>query len=240
MHLEDHKKAEIKVRAKDFMDQESKKPFGYPSHVWVKWASIIDSFTRLGVNPGSKILDLGCGAGWTANFLAESGYEVTGLDIVPGNMAAGKKRAKFRGLSTKFIVSDMDSLNLAEKFDGVLVFDSLHHTTRQKEVISRISQHLKPNGWVLFGEPSYLHSISPEARRVTKEEGIVERGIFVSSIKRDCKKAGMKNFRRFFEGTRPYESRVKGFSWQLIRLVSANILFAPQASIWVAAQKTKK
>lgn len=237
---EKHKQAEIDARPKDFMERESNKPFGYPSSAWIKWASIIDTFQRLGIQPGSRVLDLGCGAGWTSNFLAESGYEVTGMDVVPGNMEAGAKRAKRRKLSTTFKVGDMDKFSFSEKFDAVLIFDSLHHSIRQEKVIKQITKHLKPGGWVIFGEPSLLHSISPEARRTTREEGIIERGITVYSLRRDCKKAGLVNIRRFFEATRPYENRLTGFLWQLTRLIAANFVFAPQSSLWVAAQKPNK
>lgn len=222
------------------MEAESRKPFGFPAVYWVKWAAIIDSFERLGVKPGSKILDLGCGAGWTSIFLAESGFKVVGVDIVPSNVDVAKARAKKLRLPCTFQVGDMDNFALKEKFDAVLVFDALHHTIRQPKVIRNIAKHLNPGGWVLCGEPSILHTISPEARRTTREEGVIERGITVRSIKRDCRKAGLGNYRRFFESTRPYESRIKGFSWQLIRLVSANFFFAPQASLWFAAQKPAK
>ena len=43
--------------------------------------------------------------------------------------------------------------------------------------------------------------------------------------------------RRFFEGTAPYSSRVRGFAWQAARLTAANFLFAPQTSIWIAAER---
>lgn len=237
---EAHKQAEIDARPDDFMDLESRKPFGYPARSWIKWATIIDTFQRLGIEPGAKVLDLGCGAGWTSNFLAESGYSVTGIDVVPGNIAAATKRARTRGLSTTFIAGDMDKFSFKERFDAVLIFDSLHHSTRQSEVIKRIAKHLKPGGWVIFGEPSLLHTISPEARRTTREQGIIERGITMHSLRRDSKKAGLSNFRRFFEATRPYESRFFGFSWQLIKLISANFIFAPQTSLWLAAQKPVK
>lgn len=234
---EKHKQAEIDVRSKEFMERESRKPFGYPAHNLIKLASIIDTLTRLGIKPPMKILDIGCGAGWTSNYLAEEGFDVTGMDVVPGNMVAAKKRAKVRRLSTRFFVGDMDSFSLSEKFDVITVFDALHHSTRQTDVIKNIAKHLKPGGWVLFGEPSLLHTISPEARRTTREEGITERGISIGSLRRDSRNAGLTHFRRFFEGTRPYESRTKGFLWQLIRLSSANFLFAPQSSLWCAAQK---
>jgi hypothetical protein len=90
---------------------------------------------------------------------------------------------------------------------------------------------------MIVGEPSWLHNISPDARRVHRQHGWIERGLTVRHLKRDCRGAGLGGFRRFFEGTRPYEGRVREFSWQAIRLCAANVAFAPQASVWLAAQK---
>lgn len=241
MKLEAHKQAEIDVRKGGVMEAEARKPFGFPPSYWIKWAVISEAFRQLGLKEGAKVLDIGCGAGWTTVFLAQSGYEVTGVDIVPENVEIGNKRLKNLGLKSKIVIGDMDKLSLLnKKYDAVLIFDALHHTTRQEEVIRRVSKHLKPGGWVLFGEPSYLHAISPEARRVTREEGVIERGITLTSIKKDCRKVDLGNFQRFFESTSPYSARIKGFTWQLIRLVSANFFFAPQTSLWIAAQKIEK
>ena len=43
---------------------------------------------------------------------------------------------------------------------------------------------------------------------------------------------------KFFQPTRPYESRGRGFAWQAIELVAANFWVAPQVLIWLAAQRT--
>jgi hypothetical protein len=59
----------------------------------------------------------------------------------------------------------------------------------------------------------------------------------ISRLKRDCRAAGLGSFRRFFEGTRPYEGRIIPFGWELIRLVAANAWVAPQAAVWLAAQR---
>ncbi len=111
--------------------------------------------------------------------------------------------------------------------------------TQRYQVVERIATALKPGGWVLFGEPSVLHGMSPSARRVNRDLGWVERGVRVSALKDDCSQAGLTEFRRFFEGTSPYESRLRGFAWQLIRLIAANVAVAPQSSLWIAAQKPR-
>ena len=89
---------------------------------------------------------------------------------------------------------------------------------------------------MLFGEPSWLHQISPGARRTHRELGWIERGIIVSGLRRDCRSVGLGNFQRFWEPTAPFAQR-KAVLWQMVRLVGATFFVAPHASIWLAAQK---
>ena len=145
--------------------------------------------------------------------------------------------ARWRCDALRFAQADMDAFALDELFDLVLVFEALHHSARQRQVVRNIARHLAPGGWVLFGEPSLLHAVSPGARRVHRETGWIERGISVRRLRRDCAAAGLGELRRFHEGTAPYDTRVRGFGWQLARLVAANVAFAPQASVWLAARK---
>jgi len=219
---------EIKARRKPFGD-----PWGH--EYWGKWQTITFALNALGISEGATVLDVGAGGGWTTLFLAESGYRATGVDIAPANIEVAVARAQRIGVQAEFVAADMDTLNLNRQFDAVLVFDALHHTTRQSTVISRIANHLAPNGWVIFGEPSWLHGISPAARRTTRDLGWVERGVKIRSLKRDCATSGLGNFRRFYEGTSPYYSP-RGFAWQLARLIGARVTCAPQMSVWIAAQ----
>lgn len=216
-----------------------RKPFGshWGSAYWIKWATVTTAITRLAIPDQARILDIGVGTGWTTLFLAEAGYDVVGLTLAPAAVEIGEARAAKWSSSAQFRVADMEELDYDSEFDFALMFDALHHSDRQAEVIRGIAAALKPGGWVLFGEPSVLHAFSPGARRVNRDLGWVERGIQVSALKQDCSRVGLTAFRRFFEGTSPYESRSRGFGLQLIRLVAANIAFAPQSSIWLAARK---
>ena len=64
----------------------------------------------------------------------------------------------------------------------------------------------------------------------------MERGFTVRGLRSDLRAAGFGEIRRFFQGTDPYERRIGGFSFQLARLVAANLAAAPQAAIWLAAR----
>ncbi len=56
--------------------------------------------------PGTRILDVGCGAGTNALYLARLGYRVTGVDVADGAVAAARSRAERAGLDVEFHVAD--------------------------------------------------------------------------------------------------------------------------------------
>ncbi len=218
---------------------ERTKPFGiqWPAVWWIPWVTIHYAFRALEVPQGAEVLDLGSGTGWSSVLLAEAGYRPTGVDIAPGNVEIARRHAERWGIDARFETADFDTLDLDRTFDAALMFDALHHVDNPAAVVERIARHLKPGGWVLFGEPSLLHLISPGARRVSRETGWIENGIGSRALRRWCRDAGMPTTRRFFESTRPYENRFTQFAWEAIRLVAANIAFAPSYHIWIAAQK---
>src|SRR5688572_26825351 len=73
---------------------------------------------RLGITPGARVLDLGCGDGTTALPAARLGAEVLGVDIARNLVEAGNKRAKEQGITNcKF--QEGDASNLHElKYDA--------------------------------------------------------------------------------------------------------------------------
>lgn len=80
------------------------KPFGpeWGFHYWGKWQTICFALYNLGVERGSSILDVGAGGGWTAIFLAESGFCAVGVDLAPAHIEVATQRAARYGSSAEF------------------------------------------------------------------------------------------------------------------------------------------
>jgi 2-polyprenyl-3-methyl-5-hydroxy-6-metoxy-1,4-benzoquinol methylase len=238
---ERHKQAEVASRTPDVMAREARKPFGWShgwgAETWLQWAAVTEMLHRLGIAPPATILDVGCGPGWTSAFLAEAGHPVTGVDLVPANVEVARERARRWDVDARFEVGDMDHLDLDNTWDAALLLDALHHSTRQADVLAGIARHLRPGGWLLLGEPSVLHRVSPHARHTSREAGWTERGISVRTLRRDLRAAGFGATRRFYGATRPYERRWRGLLGQAARLVGANLASAPQMHVWLAAQR---
>ncbi|QBJ96819.1 class I SAM-dependent methyltransferase [Rhodococcus sp. ABRD24] len=77
----------------------------------------------------SEVLDIGSGPGENANFLAERGYHVCGLDAAPAAIDIARERARERGLdqSVDFDVADATDLTgYADRFTTV-IDSALYH-----------------------------------------------------------------------------------------------------------------
>lgn len=239
--MERHKQAEIDSRTPHVMAREARKPFGWShgwgAECWLQWAAVTEMLHRLAIAPPARVLDVGCGPGWTTAFLAEAGHEATGVDLVAANVEVARERAARWGLdSARFERADMEALDLGREFDAALLMDALHHSTRPGQALAGVARHLRPGGWLLIGEPSWLHGLSPLARRTSRELGWTERGLSVRRLRRGLRAAGFGEVRRFYGPTRPYEGRL-GLLWQGARLVGANVAAAPQMHVWLAARK---
>src|SRR6187431_2648783 len=70
----------------------------------------------LGITPGLKVLDLGCGDGTTALPAARLGADVLGVDIARNLIDAGNRRAQQEGL-TNCRFQEGDATNLSELAD---------------------------------------------------------------------------------------------------------------------------
>jgi SAM-dependent methyltransferase len=72
--------------------------------------------------PG-RALDLGCGSGRDAVYLAQRGWTVTGIDAVPRPLEAARERAAAAGVNVQWVQGDvtkLEALGLDSGYDLVL------------------------------------------------------------------------------------------------------------------------
>ncbi len=75
---------------------------------------------ELSLQPGSSILDVGCGTGRHSIELAKRGYAVTGLDLSSEMLARAANAAKSAGVNVNWIRSDATKFSLPGKYDGAI------------------------------------------------------------------------------------------------------------------------
>jgi ubiquinone/menaquinone biosynthesis C-methylase UbiE len=99
--------------------------------------------------PPGGVLDLGCGSGEPiARFFVERGYRVTGVDAVEEMLELGRQR--FPAMT--WLRADMRRLDLSERFDILIAWDSFFHLPRsdQRAMFDTFERHTAPRGVLVF------------------------------------------------------------------------------------------
>lgn len=123
----------------------------------------------------ANVLDLGCGSGKPiATYLIEQGCAITGVDS--SELMLQMARANFP--EQTWLQADMRQLNLEQKFDVILAWDSFFHLTEddQRQMFAQFARHAKLGTVLmftsgpaqgeaigeLFGQALYHASLAPE------------------------------------------------------------------------------
>lgn len=100
---------------------------------------------------GLKVLDVGCGGGFTCEFLAQRGAEVWGTDQSSACIEAAKAHAQQSQLDIRYRAGMAESLPWQTSyFDVVVCVDVLEHVKDPRQAIAEIARVLKPGGMFCF------------------------------------------------------------------------------------------
>jgi len=97
----------------------------------------------------AKILDLGCGIGLPFDkYLAEKGFQVTGIDFASNHIAAAQKNVP----DATFIEGDFSKTDFGGKrFHAIIAFYSIFHIPREEQqgLINKMNNLLEDGGFIL-------------------------------------------------------------------------------------------
>lgn len=97
-----------------------------------------------------EAVDLGCGAGNYAVWLASKGFQMTGVDISPKAIELAVQSARKRSVSCRFIVGDLlgDVGRLTLSFDFAYDWEALHHIfpKDRERYVHNVHRMLRPDG----------------------------------------------------------------------------------------------
>lgn len=116
-------------------------------------AVFVDFFNRFDRRK-ARILDVGCGQGRDAVFIAGHGHTVVGVDISPNGIRDLEQAAKRENLNIQGVVADIASYTPAGVFDVILIDRTLHMLPKASRlrVLAGLLDHVRSDGWILIAD----------------------------------------------------------------------------------------
>jgi len=112
------------------------------------------------LQPGQAGLDLGCGNGLIAEYIADrTGATITGLDFIPQAVADAQARVAAKADRLSFMVGDINALDLPPAaFDVIISIDTIYFSNDYPATIRELGGALRPGGRLAF---LYSHGREP-------------------------------------------------------------------------------
>lgn len=107
---------------------------------------------------GKRVLDVACGVGYGAHYLARGALQVVGVDIDPEAITYARRR--YGDLSNlSFIEGDATALKLRDhSFDVVCSFETIEHLADVQAYLREVQRVLVPKGLYIVSTPVVPHS----------------------------------------------------------------------------------
>jgi 2-polyprenyl-3-methyl-5-hydroxy-6-metoxy-1,4-benzoquinol methylase len=107
------------------------------------------------IQPGWRVLEIGCASGWLSLEMARRGASVRGIDVASDAIALAQRYAQTVTLpgSVEFSVADVNSMTLeTEHFDLIVASGVIHHLAKVDNVLTQCQKALLPNGLLYISD----------------------------------------------------------------------------------------
>lgn len=98
-----------------------------------------------------KLLEIGCATGQALKVLKDRGWEIVGVD--PSLWATGYAKHLLKLDVRRGVVTDINFPN--EEFDAIVLWDTFEHIPNPNEVLTTLTQWLKPDGLLIIYTPDF-------------------------------------------------------------------------------------
>ncbi|MGG0656670.1 class I SAM-dependent methyltransferase [Rummeliibacillus pycnus] len=134
----------------------------------------LEIFENEKIQPHHHVLDIGCGTGQTAAFLAKNfGCKVTAIDVNQIMIEKAKKRFENDGLEIDVILGDVQNMNIADHTFDFIISESVISFTNIDKTLHELSRVLKEDGSMIMIEMTAEQILSEKLqRKVSKLYGI--------------------------------------------------------------------
>ena len=139
----------------------------------------ITEFEHL-INNQSKILEVGCGEGQNAIYLAEKGYLVDAFDLSEHGITKLKHRCKLSNTQVNAFVADLTTYQFEQNYDMIVCFGTLHFVAKDewKRFINKAKKYTNIGGihiiQIFTDTVPASEDIAPFAIGLAKDEEIKE------------------------------------------------------------------
>lgn len=101
-----------------------------------------------------RVLDVGCGQGRDALFIASMGHSVVGIDLSPNGIRDLIAAASKKNWAVEGVVADISTFDPIGEFDVVLIDRTLHMLPEKERlgVLARLIRTVPKGGWVLIAD----------------------------------------------------------------------------------------
>ena len=131
---------------------------------WTTADELRKFFTRLQLNADFHVLDVACGSGGPALFLADTvGCRVTGVDINESGIGNSQRLAEARDAGERVHFKQVDAggaLPFEDSFfDAIISIDAMNHFEKRDALIQEWKRVLRPGGRFLFTDATIVTGI---------------------------------------------------------------------------------
>lgn len=193
-----------------------------------------------------RVLDIGCGAGFLTNRLANAGLSVTGLDLSQESLQVAARFDETK--SVEYLAGDAHALPFeGATFDVVTCMDFLEHVDEPKAVIAEASRVLRPGGKFLFhtfnrnfiARVMVIHLVETLIKNTPKNLHVYELFSTPKEIDGYCQDAGMVT--SDWRGTKPILAKLSVLKGLFTREVPKDFefRFTPSLKVAYVGQATK-
>ncbi len=183
-------------------------------------ARAISEVGRLPLIVGSRVLEVGCGAGSVAIKLASRGYLVEATDSTPAMIELTRRNAEQAGLTARLntAIADVHALQYpAASFDLVVALGVLPWLHSPRLAVREIARVLRPGGYLVANtdnrarlthllDPLFNPLLQPLRRRLGRgrSAGPTTTTVWSRAFDRDLHAAGLRKQRAFTLGFGPF------------------------------------
>ncbi len=113
--------------------------------------AIPDVHARLRAEPPARVVDIGCGEGWSTLALARAypDARVIGLDLDAPSIEAARSHAAEAGMAEAVEFRHGDAAGLDEPIDLALIIEAVHDMSNPVPVLAAVRRSLAPGGSLL-------------------------------------------------------------------------------------------